>query len=154
MCPTPRTLWTIACQGPLTIGFPRQEPWSGLPFPSPGEDNFEDKHIFGLKMLCFSVRELNKNLPESTCLSLLPASTFFTVDHSVSIYNLTHQCYKQTLLLWCCPLERTCSLSLTVSMGLTEAVGKRCEPCFYFIKTFVHFLDLGFCLGHFFFFFG
>ena len=31
------TLWTIACQAPLSMGFPRQEYWSGLPFPSPGE---------------------------------------------------------------------------------------------------------------------
>ena len=30
-------LWTIACQTPLSIGFPRQEYWSGLPFPSPGD---------------------------------------------------------------------------------------------------------------------
>ena len=29
------TLWTVACQGPLSITFPRQEQWSGLPFPSP-----------------------------------------------------------------------------------------------------------------------
>ena len=28
---------TIACQAPLTVGFPRQEYWSGLPFPSPGD---------------------------------------------------------------------------------------------------------------------
>ena len=28
-------LWTIACQAPLSMGFPRQEYWSGLPFPSP-----------------------------------------------------------------------------------------------------------------------
>ena len=28
--------WTIAHQAPLSIGFPRQEYWSGLPFPSPG----------------------------------------------------------------------------------------------------------------------
>ena len=27
------TLWTIACQGPLSMGFSRQEYWSGLPFP-------------------------------------------------------------------------------------------------------------------------
>ena len=26
----------IACQIPLSVGFPRQEYWSGLPFPSPG----------------------------------------------------------------------------------------------------------------------
>ena len=31
------TLWTVACQSPLTMGFPRQEYWSGLPFPSPGD---------------------------------------------------------------------------------------------------------------------
>ena len=29
------TPWTIAHQAPLSIGFPRQEYWSGLPFPSP-----------------------------------------------------------------------------------------------------------------------
>ena len=31
------TLWTIAHQAPLSMGFSRQEYWSGLPFPSPGE---------------------------------------------------------------------------------------------------------------------
>ena len=31
------TPWTIACQAPLSTGFSRQEYWSGLPFPSPGE---------------------------------------------------------------------------------------------------------------------
>ena len=30
------TLWTVAHQASLSIGFPRQEYWSGLPFPSPG----------------------------------------------------------------------------------------------------------------------
>jgi len=29
------TLWTIAHQVPLSMGFSRQEHWSGLPFPSP-----------------------------------------------------------------------------------------------------------------------
>ena len=29
--------WTVACQDPLSKGFPRQEYWSGLPFPSPEE---------------------------------------------------------------------------------------------------------------------
>ena len=28
------TLWTVACQAPLSIGFSRQEYWSGLPLPS------------------------------------------------------------------------------------------------------------------------
>ena len=29
------TTWTIARQAPLSVGFPRQKYWSGLPFPSP-----------------------------------------------------------------------------------------------------------------------
>ena len=31
------TPWTIAYQASLSIGFSRQEYWSGLPFPSPGD---------------------------------------------------------------------------------------------------------------------
>ena len=31
------TPWTAACQAPLFMGFSRQEYWSGLPFPSPGD---------------------------------------------------------------------------------------------------------------------
>ena len=31
------TSWTVAHQAPLSMGFPRQEHWSGLPFPSPRE---------------------------------------------------------------------------------------------------------------------
>ena len=30
------TSWTVACQAPPSVGFPRQEYWSGLPFPPPG----------------------------------------------------------------------------------------------------------------------
>jgi len=31
------TLWTVACQAPLSLGSSKQEYWSGLPFPSPGD---------------------------------------------------------------------------------------------------------------------
>ena len=31
------TLWTVAHQAPLSMGFSRQEFWSGLPFPPPGD---------------------------------------------------------------------------------------------------------------------
>ena len=36
LCLTLATPWTIACQAPLSVGFSRQEYWSGLPCPSPG----------------------------------------------------------------------------------------------------------------------
>ena len=31
------TPWTVSLQVPLSMGFPRQEYWSGLPFSSPGD---------------------------------------------------------------------------------------------------------------------
>ena len=31
------TLWIVARQAPLSMGFSRQEYWSGLPFPTPGD---------------------------------------------------------------------------------------------------------------------
>ena len=38
------TPWTVAYQAPPSMGFSRQEYWSGLPFPSPG-----DLHDPGIK---------------------------------------------------------------------------------------------------------
>ena len=42
------TPWTVAYQAPPSMGFSRQECWSGLPFPSPGD---------------LSTQELNPGLP-------------------------------------------------------------------------------------------
>ena len=36
-CLTLATPWTVARQAPLSMGFSRQEYWSGQPFPSPGD---------------------------------------------------------------------------------------------------------------------
>ena len=36
-CLTLATLWTVAYQAPLPMGFSRQEYWSGLPCPPPGD---------------------------------------------------------------------------------------------------------------------
>ena len=39
------TLWTVAHQAPQSMGFSRQEYWSGLPFPSPGGLDYRDIQI-------------------------------------------------------------------------------------------------------------
>ena len=36
-CPALATRWTVVHQAPPSMGFSRQEYWSGLPFPSPGD---------------------------------------------------------------------------------------------------------------------
>ena len=52
-CVTP---WTVAHQAPLSMGFSRQEYWSGLPFPSP-----EDFPYPGIKPMspCWQVDSLS-----------------------------------------------------------------------------------------------
>ena len=39
------TLWTIACQAPLSMEFSQLEYWSRLPFPTPGEETLDLKQI-------------------------------------------------------------------------------------------------------------
>ena len=36
-CPTFCGPWTVGCQAPLSMRFPREEYWGGSPFPSPGD---------------------------------------------------------------------------------------------------------------------
>ena len=75
------TLWTVAHQAPLSMGFFRQKYWSGLPFPSSG-DHPTHSHK---KMLCtlttwyltfqnkVSWNKILVNLSLATPSSLLPA---------------------------------------------------------------------------------
>ena len=42
-CPTLATPWTVSHQAPLSIGFSRQEYWSGVPLPSPRKENNRQK---------------------------------------------------------------------------------------------------------------
>ena len=37
LCPNLCDTRTVTCQAPLSMGFPRQEYWSALPFPPPGD---------------------------------------------------------------------------------------------------------------------
>ena len=37
LCPTLVTPWAVALQAPLSMGFSRQDYWSGLPFPCKGD---------------------------------------------------------------------------------------------------------------------
>ena len=47
-CPSLSRVWLFAHQVPLSMGFPRQDYWSGLPFPSPCLFHL-DTNIFNLK---------------------------------------------------------------------------------------------------------
>ena len=46
-------LWIVAHQAPLSMGFSRQEYWSGLPFPSPG--NLPNPRIKSTSLMSFAL---------------------------------------------------------------------------------------------------
>ena len=59
-------LWTVAHQGPLSLRFPRQEDWSGLPFPPPGD--LPDVEIESMSLMSPALQagsELHGKLRES-----------------------------------------------------------------------------------------
>ena len=51
------TPWTIVCQAPLSMGFSRQEYWSGLPFSSP-----KDLRDSGIKPRALHCRPIHYHL--------------------------------------------------------------------------------------------
>ena len=66
------TLWTVAHQALLSMGFSRQEYWSGLPFPASGD--FPDLGI--------------KPVSDQTCQSALAGRFFTTVPPTKVILRL------------------------------------------------------------------
>ena len=76
------TPWTVPSQPPLPMIFPRQEYWSGLPFPSPG------------------------NFPNSGTEPTSPtlAGEFFTTEPPGS-YNLLIKSVLQWTTFWACDLQ-------------------------------------------------
>ena len=73
LCLTPVIPWTVAHQAPLSMGFPRQEYCSGLPFPSPGD-------------------LLNPGIEPASLASHALASRFFTMTPSGKPYYIRLQC--------------------------------------------------------------
>ena len=48
------TLWTVACQSPLSMGFSRKEYWSGLPCSPPGDLPYLGIKLTSLTSLAFA----------------------------------------------------------------------------------------------------
>ena len=61
-CLTLRDPWTAAYQAPPSMGFPRQEYWSGLPVPSPKESWGASKKNFGRENRNAKTQEACNNL--------------------------------------------------------------------------------------------
>ena len=62
-CLTLVTPWTVACQAPLSMGFPRQDYWNGLPFPSPGD--LPDPNLLHCRQILYQLRL--REAPQGAC---------------------------------------------------------------------------------------
>ena len=64
------TLWTVAHQAPRSMGFSRQEYWSGLPCPPPGD--LPDPQIEPVSPVAAALQadSLLLSLQESNCLCI------------------------------------------------------------------------------------
>ena len=51
--------WTVAHQAPLSMGFSRQEYWSGLPFPSSGGEGKKEGAVQPLSGILLSFSDSN-----------------------------------------------------------------------------------------------
>ena len=68
------TPWTVAHQAPLSVGFSRQEYWSGLPFSSPGDlpdpeielESFASPALAGRFFPSWAILQLSKSHSSST----------------------------------------------------------------------------------------
>ena len=59
------TPWTAAHQAPLSMGFSRQEYWSGVPLPSPAADLTSDNFIYKMGLTVYNLsisKRTNMNL--------------------------------------------------------------------------------------------
>jgi len=99
--PTLGIPWTVACQASLSLGFPRQEYWSEVPFPSPG-----DLADSGIK-------------PMSPALQVDLYHWATSEAHNHVNPNTTLKCTVDVFFffLWRRALERPTSISATMSHG-------------------------------------
>ena len=84
------TLWTVACQAPLSMGFSRPEYWSGLPSPLPG--SVQSKGIF-----------TNQGIK----LGLLPWGGFFIFWANREVFLHIISSVAQLCLTLCDPMNRS-----------------------------------------------
>ena len=98
------TPWTVAHQASLSMGFPRQEFWSGLPFPYPG--NLPNPGIES-RPLTFPALVRGLIYPPLSSTSLYPPHSLLlrsSQKDALSVrrkLSINRSCYTRSLLIFC-----------------------------------------------------
>ena len=113
------TPWTVACQAPLSMGFPREEHWSGLPCPPPEKD----EHLRNWTARNFSRDWSRQAIPENPLTLVMFNSTLKVVGTGLPLLG------KVQLPRWetsCKPWDMDLSPS---RWGQWEVIhGEQCQP--------------------------
>ena len=128
------TTWAVDCQAPLSMGFTRQENWSGKSFSSPG--NLPDT---GIKLASPSlVGELFTIWPESLesghwkiAKSWLGQFSFSVVSDVLQPHGLQH-----TRLPCLSPTPRACSNSCPSNQGCHPTISSSVIPFSFGLQSF------------------
>ena len=97
------TLWTVARQAPLSLGFSRQEFWSGVPFPPPGDLPTQWLNAHHLRLLHWQAESsslCHLGSPSFTCQHLLKVNFQFLDWVLVEYCFYQHTCEIQKKLVW------------------------------------------------------
>ena len=125
------TPWTGAHQAPLSMGFSRQEYWSGLPFPSPGDlpDPGSNPGLPHCRQTLYNLR--HQRSPVYTILPYREAYIYFLFPHLSLSTQILFECSLALLLVSCVFILYCFPLSLFISFKLcnydntfTEELGK------------------------------
>ena len=126
--------WTVAHQAPLSMEFPRQEYWSGLPFPPPG--GLPNRRVELGRLFYLLHRQVNSSPlvpPEKQLTSYFCSQSCPRIHHSPSpipagfvLSCLNHFGNSLCLLTWWPPI--TLFLWSTFSVTLRDFSYWLCEP--------------------------
>ena len=95
------TPWTIALQAPLSMRFPRQEYWIGLPFPSPGNLQSRDWTCISC-VSCITSRFFTTDPVQFSSVAQLCPTLWDPMNHSTPGLPVHHQLleFTQTHVHW------------------------------------------------------
>ena len=134
LCATP---WRAALQAPLSLGFSRQEPWSGLPFPSPMQKSESEA-----AQSCPTLRDpVGCSLPGSSVRGIFQARILEWVAVAFS-YECRGACiFSNYSFLWVCAQDWDCwiiwQLCLWVFLGTSILFSIVGAPVYIPIKSSV-----------------
>ena len=99
--------WTVAHQAPPSMGFSRQECWSGVPLPSPGTS------LENVKEVRFPFTQQRSQGPQTSCSFGLLRSD----SRMHFLVNREELLYAKSLLRWRCPSSRKPEVCTAISFG-------------------------------------